>query len=120
VKALLVEHALARGEPTETVRRAQEVMLEPHPGGVHDDHIHIRTACSAEEIVAGCVPNGPARPWLASAPALETSGAADAHEARDGRAPDADADLVRALLEPSPAPLATYAALPARGDEPVP
>src|SRR6185312_17499253 len=46
VQALLVEWALARGESTEIVRRARAVMLEPHPGGVHDDHFHIRTACS--------------------------------------------------------------------------
>ena len=64
VKAILLEHALARGEPMETVRRAQEVMLEPHPGGVHDDHLHVRTTCSPEEVVAGCVPIGPRRAWL--------------------------------------------------------
>ncbi|HSY23273.1 MAG TPA: penicillin-insensitive murein endopeptidase [Polyangiaceae bacterium] len=141
VKALLVERALARGEPTELVARAQEVMLEPHPGGVHDDHIHIRTACSPEEIVAGCVPNGPARRWLANEPVQEASEAEDrserrggtgdphlrrttaeeAREAQDRR--NADADLVRALLEPSAAsaaPAATYAALPANRVEPIP
>jgi penicillin-insensitive murein endopeptidase len=105
VKALLVEHALARGEPAEIVERAQEVMLEPHPGGVHDDHIHVRTACSPEEVVAGCVPNGPTRRWLSSEPV-------------DPR--DADADLVHALLEPADAPLATYATLPANRAEPLP
>jgi penicillin-insensitive murein DD-endopeptidase len=64
VHATLVEWATARGDSIETIRRAQQVMLEPHPGGVHDDHIHVRTACSPEEIVRGCEPSGPRRAWL--------------------------------------------------------
>ncbi len=64
VKAMLLEWALARGEATEMVHRAEEVMIEPNPGGVHDDHIHVRTACSPEETVAGCEPSGPRRSWL--------------------------------------------------------
>jgi penicillin-insensitive murein endopeptidase len=65
VQAMLVEWALARGDSIETVRRAQELMLQPHPGGVHDDHIHVRTSCSPMETVAGCEPSGPRRAWLA-------------------------------------------------------
>jgi penicillin-insensitive murein DD-endopeptidase len=65
VQAILLEHALARGESQETVRRAQQVMRQPHPGGIHDDHIHVRTACSAEDVAQGCEPTGPRRPWLA-------------------------------------------------------
>lgn len=67
VEAMLVEWARARGEPAEIVARAMDVMLQPKPGGVHDDHVHIRTACSPLEIVRGCEPTGPARPWLAAA-----------------------------------------------------
>jgi penicillin-insensitive murein endopeptidase len=65
VKACLLDWALARGDSLETIRRAGEIMLQPHPGGVHDDHFHIRTACSPEEAVAGCEPVGPQRSWLA-------------------------------------------------------
>lgn len=65
VHAMLVEWALARGDSIETVRRAQAMMLQPHPGGVHDDHIHVRTSCAPEEVVAGCEPSGPRRAWLA-------------------------------------------------------
>ncbi len=65
VAAMLVDWAVARGDSIETIRRAREVMLQPHPGGVHDDHIHVRTACSPEETVAGCEPLGPRRSWLA-------------------------------------------------------
>jgi penicillin-insensitive murein endopeptidase len=64
VQAMMIEWALARGDSLESVRRAQEVMLQPHPGGVHDDHVHVRTSCSPEEAVAGCEPSGPRRAWL--------------------------------------------------------
>jgi penicillin-insensitive murein endopeptidase len=64
VEAMLIEWARAKDEPPETILRAMEVMLEPHPGGPHDDHIHIRTACSPDELVAGCEYTGPRRAWL--------------------------------------------------------
>jgi penicillin-insensitive murein endopeptidase len=64
VEAILVDWARARGEPAETIVRAMEVMLEPHPGGAHDDHVHIRTACTPDEILLGCEPSGPTRPWI--------------------------------------------------------
>jgi penicillin-insensitive murein DD-endopeptidase len=85
VSAMLVDWALARGDSTETIRRALQVMREPHPGGVHDDHIHVRTSCSPDETVAGCEPVGPARAWLS-----------------DDLPPviDSDEDLVLALLLP--------------------
>lgn len=85
VQAMLVEWALARGDSIETVGRAREVMLEPHPGGVHDDHIHVRTTCSPDEMVEGCEPTGPRRAWLSyDAPLRE----------------DRNEDLVVALLAP--------------------
>jgi penicillin-insensitive murein endopeptidase len=63
-QAMLVQWALARGDSLETIERAEQVMLQPNPGGIHDDHIHVRTTCSADEMVAGCEPTGPRRPWL--------------------------------------------------------
>jgi penicillin-insensitive murein endopeptidase len=66
VEALLSEWAIARGEPSDTILRAELLLLEPHPGGPHDDHIHVRTACSPEEEAEGCETGGPVRPWLAS------------------------------------------------------
>ena len=67
IEALLSEWAIARGEPSDTILRAELVLLEPHPGGAHDDHIHVRTACSAGEEAQGCETGGPLRPWLSSA-----------------------------------------------------
>lgn len=69
VEAMLLEWARARGEPAETIARAMDVMLQPKPGGVHDDHVHIRTACSLDEIARGCEPTGPMRAWIAAADA---------------------------------------------------
>jgi penicillin-insensitive murein DD-endopeptidase len=92
-EAMLLEWAISRGEPLETIARAQQVMLQPHPGGVHDDHIHVRTACSSAEVVAGCENIGPRRPWLTyDAPATLES----------------DADLALALMQPAePTPAAS-------------
>jgi penicillin-insensitive murein DD-endopeptidase len=85
VEARLLEWALARGDSFETIERAREVMAQPSPGGVHDDHFHIRTACSPDEAVAGCQLVGPRRPWLTyEEPPL----------------PDSDADLALALFDP--------------------
>jgi penicillin-insensitive murein endopeptidase len=92
VQAMLLEWAVASGAPAEIVQRAQRVMLQPNPGGVHDDHIHVRTYCSAEERVAGCEPIGPQRPWLAyDLPPVEES----------------DGELAIALMRPLDAPLAS-------------
>lgn len=70
LKAMLLEWARARGEPTELVWRAMQVMAQPRPGGLHDDHIHVRTACDPADVVHGCEPFGPVRPWLAIPPFL--------------------------------------------------
>ncbi len=66
VEAMLLEWARARGEPSETIARAMDVMLQPRPGGVHDDHVHIRTACTLDEVSRGCEPTGPMRAWIAA------------------------------------------------------
>jgi penicillin-insensitive murein DD-endopeptidase len=64
IEALLLQWARARGESGETMARAMDVMLEPRPGGPHDDHVHIRTACTPAELTSGCEHTGPTRPWI--------------------------------------------------------
>ena len=64
---MVIAWARAKGEPFETVRRAEEVLLEPKPGGAHDDHTHIRVACTDEEVARGCEPSGPTRSWFTTA-----------------------------------------------------
>jgi penicillin-insensitive murein endopeptidase len=91
VEALLLEQAEARGEPADTIFRAERVMLEPNPGGVHDDHVHVRTACTESEVAHGCERSGPAREWLEESTPDEDDD-------------DDDVALVRDLLRPLDAP----------------
>lgn len=68
IEALLVDYAIARGEPLELVLRAQSVMLEPGDSMPHDDHVHLRIACTLEEAFSGCMGGGPHWEWLAPLP----------------------------------------------------
>jgi penicillin-insensitive murein endopeptidase len=65
-----MDYARARGEPLELQYRVQTVMLQPTDSLPHDDHLHLRIACSAEEAQAGCSGGGPYWEWL---PPLPTS-----------------------------------------------
>jgi penicillin-insensitive murein DD-endopeptidase len=77
LEALLVQHARARGDDSETILRALETMEQPHPGGPHDDHVHVRTACAPDEIAQGCEPTGPERRWTRAQSLLRGTGLAD-------------------------------------------
>lgn len=68
VEALLIEHALARGEAPELIWRAETLMIEPKDSPPHDDHFHLRIACRPEEQSAGCAGGGPQWDWLWPAP----------------------------------------------------
>jgi penicillin-insensitive murein endopeptidase len=91
VRAMLLAWARSRGESTETLYRAVTVMAQPRPGGVHDDHVHVRTACTDVELATGCDAFGPERPWL-NAPV------------RTGTHDDDDAELALSLFAPLGAP----------------
>ncbi len=71
VEALLTEYALARGEDPELVWHAESVMLQPRNALPHDDHFHVRVACSPDETVAGCEDGGPRWPWRHAPPSLD-------------------------------------------------
>jgi penicillin-insensitive murein endopeptidase len=68
IEARLIDYALARGEPLDLVYRAQTVMLEPADSLPHDDHVHVRIACSPEETQSGCSGGGPYWEWLPEPP----------------------------------------------------
>lgn len=68
VEALLIDYALARGETLDLVLRAQSVMWQPGDSLPHDDHVHLRIACSVEETLAGCTGGGPYWEWLPPLP----------------------------------------------------
>lgn len=64
LEALLIDYALARGEPAELIHRAQTVLLQPTDSTAHDDHIHLRIACEPAEASTGCSGGGPYWDWL--------------------------------------------------------
>ncbi len=68
LEALLMDYARARGEPLELQYRAQTVMLQPGDSLPHDDHLHLRIACSPDETEAGCSGGGPYWEWLPELP----------------------------------------------------
>jgi penicillin-insensitive murein endopeptidase len=70
VEALLVDYARARGEDPALLWRAETTMLQPGDSAAHDDHVHLRIACSGEDAVHGCIGGGPHWEWLAPWPEL--------------------------------------------------
>ena len=86
LEALIIEYARARGEDPELVWHAESVMQQPGDSSPHDDHLHLRIACTPDEALAGCEGGGPYWPWLPSLP--------------DGPSPDDDGALLQALLGP--------------------
>jgi penicillin-insensitive murein DD-endopeptidase len=64
VRSLILAHASAMEEDPELVRRAAAVMSQPAESLSHDDHLHLRIACSPENSAAGCEGGGPYWAWL--------------------------------------------------------
>lgn len=64
VKARLLEHALVHERDRELILRAAYVLHQPRDGRPHDDHFHVRLACTPEDRAGGCVDRGPLWPWL--------------------------------------------------------
>jgi penicillin-insensitive murein endopeptidase len=98
LEALIMDYARALGEPLELQYRAQTVMLQPGDSLPHDDHVHLRIACSADEAQAGCSGGGPYWEWLPPFPP----------------GPDADQRLLQLIADDEPlapldAPLASSA-----------
>lgn len=69
LEAMLVEHAMAIGEEPTLVHYASLAMQQPSDSAAHDDHVHVRLACSPAEAVAGCE-GGPRWPYLPPLPTL--------------------------------------------------
>lgn len=95
LEALIIEHARARGESDEILHRAESVLLQPGDSTPHADHLHLRVACTPDELVAGCAGGGPRWRWLSPMPQLP---------------PMTDQDLVVAIVGDllSPDVLASY------------
>jgi penicillin-insensitive murein endopeptidase len=72
LEALVIEYARARGEDEELLWYAESVLLQPGDSSAHDDHLHLRIACTPDEAVAGCLGGGPYWSWLPGLPQLVT------------------------------------------------
>jgi len=70
VRSRLLEEARRVEAPAAVIERFSEVTCQP--GFPHDDHMHIRVFCSAEDIAAGCTDGAPIYPWRTQA--LATAG----------------------------------------------
>lgn len=73
----LLRHALRVGEPAALVKRARALLQQPPGVGRHNDHLHLRVACSADDVAAGqCQPpaRGRARIKRWTAPCPVSSG----------------------------------------------
>lgn len=71
LKAMLIDHAYARGESFDTIYRALKLLHQPSDSFSHDDHIHMRIACSPEDATGGCRGGGIRWPWMKPLPAPE-------------------------------------------------
>jgi len=80
VEALLIDYAIASGEDPELIWRAENVLQEPAEALPHDDHLHLRIACSPEASVQGCASGDPYWSWLPAPPALPDPALPDGDE----------------------------------------
>ena len=71
IESMLIDYALARGDDPEIIWRAEMVMLQPGDSLPHDDHLHLRVACSPEAAALGCEGGGPYWEWLPPPPLLD-------------------------------------------------
>lgn len=70
VEAAVLQYAHASGAAPQLIERAADVMLQPSDSLPHDDHLHLRIACSPQRSVAGCEGGGPSWSWLSPPPQL--------------------------------------------------
>lgn len=63
LKQRLLDYALSIGEDPALLERADAILRQPGDSLPHDDHLHVRIFCSAEDRPYGCVDHGPVRWW---------------------------------------------------------
>lgn len=93
IKAQVLAYAVAHEPDPELLVRAAYVLQQPTDGRPHDDHFHVRLACTAHDLATGCREVGPMWPWMRREH--------DKPET-EGGAPMDDAFLLDALLRDEP------------------
>ncbi len=63
LKERLLAHAASIGESPELVDRAVELLRQPGDSLPHDDHLHLRIYCAADDRPYGCTDRGLQRWW---------------------------------------------------------
>lgn len=58
LKRLLLDHARKSGAQPELIRAADEIVTQPGGALPHNDHFHLRTYCSEDDIWGGCTDKG--------------------------------------------------------------
>lgn len=64
LKQRLLQWALAHGRDARMIERARRVLHQPGDAAPHDDHFHVRVACTSRERLYGCIDGGPEHWWL--------------------------------------------------------
>lgn len=64
LRRLMLEHARARGKASWLIERAEKVLAQPGDSLPHDDHFHVRLACTTQERYLGCVDGAPLWHWM--------------------------------------------------------
>ena len=59
----VLAHAVAAKEPAALIQLAATVIRQPSDGASHNDHLHLRLACSERDVTAGCRHTGVVHPW---------------------------------------------------------
>lgn len=63
LRRMLLDFARRRETPA-LVRRAEEVLAQPARSRPHNDHLHLRIACPADDVLEGCRDIGSQRSWF--------------------------------------------------------
>ncbi|TXD33407.1 penicillin-insensitive murein endopeptidase [Lujinxingia vulgaris] len=63
LKQLMLDHAVAIGEPADLIERAASVLHQPTDAPPHADHLHVRIGCPLADRLEGCQDWGPRWPW---------------------------------------------------------
>lgn len=93
LRRMLLEHARQAERPAWLIERAEQVLMQPGDSLPHDDHFHVRVACTPAERVRGCVDGAPLWPWLRN------------RWEKDDAPTPLDDEALLAFLEPLPAGL---------------
>lgn len=64
LKKLLMNYAVEQNVDQARIDKADKLLRQPAPYIPHDNHLHIRIFCTAEDLQAGCENYGRTYPWM--------------------------------------------------------